>query len=100
MAYENAYSIVLQAASSHMMTSNQLFNIARYMESRGFPARAYKLAILAMKNVHLLYNQVRIKLLHVKLLRYLELIFATLFLSRTRIQPLQIFIGRAGSVIR
>jgi hypothetical protein len=27
------------------------------MEHRGFPVRAYNLAILAMKNVHLAYNQ-------------------------------------------
>lgn len=41
------------------MTSSQLFTIARYMEHRGYPTRAYKLAMLAMKNVHLAYNQVR-----------------------------------------
>lgn len=40
------------------MTSVQLFTIARYMEHRGYPHRAYKLALLAMKNVHLAYNQV------------------------------------------
>jgi len=28
------------------------------MEHRGYPNRAYKLAMLAMKNVHLAYNQV------------------------------------------
>lgn len=39
------------------MTSSQLFTIARYMEHRGYPMRAYKLAMLAMKNVHLAYNQ-------------------------------------------
>ncbi len=39
------------------MTSMQLFTIARYMEHRGYPHRAYKLALLAMKNVHLAYNQ-------------------------------------------
>lgn len=58
MAYEQAYTIVLHAASNHVMTSLQLFNIARYMEHRGYPTRAYKLAILAMKSVHLQYNQV------------------------------------------
>lgn len=56
-AYENAYQIVLHAAN-HIMTSSQLFTIARYMEHRGFPTRAYKLAMMAMKNVHLAYNQV------------------------------------------
>ncbi|KAL1501209.1 hypothetical protein ABEB36_006581 [Hypothenemus hampei] len=56
MAFETAYQIVVDAAS-HIMTSSQLFTIARYMEHRGYPARAYKLAMLAMKNVHLAYNQ-------------------------------------------
>lgn len=32
------------------------------MEHRGYPTRAYKLAMLAMKNVHLAYNQVGIQL--------------------------------------
>lgn len=62
LAFETAYQIVVDAAS-HIMTSSQLFTIARYMEHRGYPARAYKLAILAMKNVHLAYNQVRDRLL-------------------------------------
>lgn len=48
--------IVIDAAS-HIMTSNQLFTIARYMEHRGYADRAYKLSMLAMKNVHLAYNQ-------------------------------------------
>ena len=39
------------------MTSSQLFTIARYMEHRGYPHRAHKLAVLAMKNVSLTYNQ-------------------------------------------
>lgn len=56
MAFEAAYHIVIDAAN-HIMTSSQLFTIARYMEHRGFPVRAYNLAILAMKNVHLAYNQ-------------------------------------------
>jgi len=47
-------------AAAHIMTSSQLFTIARYMEHRGYPNRAYKLAMLAMKNVHLAYNQVHI----------------------------------------
>lgn len=57
LAFETAYQIVIDAAS-HIMTSSQLFTIARYMEHRGYPTRAYKLAMLAMKNVHLAYNQV------------------------------------------
>lgn len=56
LAFETAYQIVVEAAS-HIMTSSQLFTIARYMEHRGYPTRAYKLAVLAMKNVHLAYNQ-------------------------------------------
>ncbi|KAK9891200.1 hypothetical protein WA026_013513 [Henosepilachna vigintioctopunctata] len=56
LSFETAYQIVVDAAS-HIMTSSQLFTIARYMEHRGYPARAYKLAVLAMKNVHLAYNQ-------------------------------------------
>lgn len=56
MSFETAYHIVIDAAN-HIMTSSQLFTIARYMEHRGFPVRAYNLAILAMKNVHLAYNQ-------------------------------------------
>nr|CAD7568287.1 unnamed protein product [Timema californicum] len=56
LAFETAYQIVIDAAS-HIMTSSQLFTIARYMEHRGYPTRAYKLAVLAMKNVHLAYNQ-------------------------------------------
>lgn len=60
LAFETAYQIVIDAAS-HIMTSSQLFTIARYMEHRGYPTRAYKLAMLAMKNVHLAYNQVRTK---------------------------------------
>ena len=44
-------------AAATGMTSSQLFTIARYMEHRGYPHRAHKLALLAMKNVHLTYNQ-------------------------------------------
>lgn len=55
-AFETAYQIVIDAAT-HIMTSSQLFTIARYMEHRGYPLRAYKLSMLAMKNVHLAYNQ-------------------------------------------
>jgi len=58
LAFETAYQIVIEAAAN-IMTSSQLFTIARYMEHRGYPARAYKLAMLAMQNVHLAYNQVR-----------------------------------------
>lgn len=56
IAFETAYQIVIDAAS-HIMTSSQLFTIARYMEHRGYPLRAYKLAMLAMNNIYLAYNQ-------------------------------------------
>lgn len=56
IAFETAYQIVVEAAA-HSMNSTQLFTIARYMEHRGYPHRAYKLALLAMKNLHLAYNQ-------------------------------------------
>ena len=56
IAFETAYQIVTDAAVSGM-TSSQLFQIARYMEHRGYPHRAHKLSLLAMKNVHLSYNQ-------------------------------------------
>lgn len=56
VSFERAYQIVINA-SEHIMTSSQLFNIARYMEHRGYPMRAYKLALLAMKSLHLAYNQ-------------------------------------------
>lgn len=54
--FESAYQIVVEAASQ-IMSSSQLFTIARYMEHRGYPHRAYKLVLLAMKNIHLAYNQ-------------------------------------------
>ena len=56
IAFETAYQVVVDAAS-HIMNSSQLFTIARYMEHRGYPHRAYKLSLLAMKNLHLAYNQ-------------------------------------------
>ncbi|KAG8231223.1 hypothetical protein J437_LFUL005897 [Ladona fulva] len=56
LAFQTAYQIVADTAS-HAMTSSQLFTIARYMQHRGYPHRAYKLALLAMKKVHLAYNQ-------------------------------------------
>ncbi|XP_063334097.1 zinc finger SWIM domain-containing protein 6 [Pelmatolapia mariae] len=55
-AFETAYKIVLDAAATGM-NYTQLFTIARYMEHRGYPARAYKLATLAMTHLNLSYNQ-------------------------------------------
>ncbi|XP_066974337.1 zinc finger SWIM domain-containing protein 5-like isoform X2 [Macrobrachium rosenbergii] len=56
VSFETAYQVVVDAAA-HTMTSSQLFTIARYMEHRGYPHRAYTLAMLAMQSVHLAYNQ-------------------------------------------
>uniref|UniRef100_A0A670XPH3 Zinc finger SWIM-type containing 6 n=1 Tax=Pseudonaja textilis TaxID=8673 RepID=A0A670XPH3_PSETE len=56
IAFETAYQIVLDAAATGM-SYTQLFTIARYMEHRGYPVRAYKLATLAMTHLNLSYNQ-------------------------------------------
>lgn len=55
-AFEQAYQIILEAAT-FQMTSTQLFSIARYVEHRGHPLKAYELALLAMKTLYLAYNQ-------------------------------------------
>nr|XP_061800542.1 zinc finger SWIM domain-containing protein 6-like [Nerophis lumbriciformis] len=55
-AFETAYGIVLDAASAGMSYMN-LFRIARYMEKRDYPVRAYKLATLAITQLNLNYNQ-------------------------------------------
>ena len=49
-----------QSASipSTPMTSSQLFTVSRYMEQRGYPQRAFKLALLAVASVQLAHNQV------------------------------------------
>ncbi|KAK7895508.1 hypothetical protein WMY93_020833 [Mugilogobius chulae] len=56
IAFETAYQIVLDAATTGM-NYTQLFTIARYMEHRGYPMRAYKLATLALTHLNLSYNQ-------------------------------------------
>ncbi|XP_073214000.1 zinc finger SWIM domain-containing protein 5 isoform X2 [Lepidochelys kempii] len=56
IAFETAYQIVIDAAATGM-TYSQLFTIARYMEHRGYPLRAFKLASLAMTHLNLAYNQ-------------------------------------------
>ncbi|KAL1130265.1 hypothetical protein AAG570_013203 [Ranatra chinensis] len=56
MAFDAAYQIVVDVAPI-FMTSSQMFTIARYMEHRGFPTRAYKLAMIALKTVHISYTQ-------------------------------------------
>uniref|UniRef100_A0A3Q2XD85 Zinc finger SWIM domain-containing protein 6-like n=1 Tax=Hippocampus comes TaxID=109280 RepID=A0A3Q2XD85_HIPCM len=55
-AFEMAYQIVLDAASADM-SYMKLFTIAHYMEERGYPMKAYKLATLAMTHLNLSYNQ-------------------------------------------
>lgn len=52
-----AFLQVVIDAALRVMNSSQLFNIARYMEHLGYPHRAFRLASLAMKNLHLAYNQ-------------------------------------------
>nr|XP_032600682.1 zinc finger SWIM domain-containing protein 6 isoform X2 [Taeniopygia guttata] len=56
ITFETAYQIVQDAATTSMSYS-QLFTIARYMEHRGYPMRAYKLATLAITHLNLSYNQ-------------------------------------------
>ncbi|CAG7632288.1 unnamed protein product [Allacma fusca] len=56
IAFETAYQIVIDASST-CMTFQQLFGIARYMETRGYPLRAFKLALLALENIRINYNQ-------------------------------------------
>ncbi|XP_047516674.1 zinc finger SWIM domain-containing protein 5-like [Pieris napi] len=56
-AFEAACVAVGGAAARGALASSQLFAVARYMEQRGQPARAMRLATLAMRNLHLHYNQ-------------------------------------------
>uniref|UniRef100_A0A8C6T2I0 Zinc finger SWIM-type containing 6 n=1 Tax=Neogobius melanostomus TaxID=47308 RepID=A0A8C6T2I0_9GOBI len=56
VAFETAYQIVLDAATT-AMNYTQLFTIARYMEHCGYPMRGYKLAMLALTHLNLTYNQ-------------------------------------------
>ena len=56
VSFVSAYQIVIDAAS-HGMNSSQLFTIARYMENRGDPHKAYKLSLLAMDGLIVAYNQ-------------------------------------------
>lgn len=54
-AFETAYRLVVESAA--VIPPTQLFAIARYMDYRGYPQRAFKLATLAMKHFTLAYNQ-------------------------------------------
>jgi len=55
-AFEQAYRLVSIAGSSGIMSPQQLFQIARYMEVRGLPDHAYKVALLAVKLVQVSPN--------------------------------------------
>lgn len=54
-AFEAAYRLVVESAA--IVPPTQLFAIARYMDYRGYPQRAFKLTTLAMKHFNLAYNQ-------------------------------------------
>uniref|UniRef100_A0ACB8ELW1 Zinc finger SWIM domain-containing protein 4 n=1 Tax=Sphaerodactylus townsendi TaxID=933632 RepID=A0ACB8ELW1_9SAUR len=56
-AFEAAYQIVLDSAASAGMGHSHLFTVARYMEHRGLPLRAYKLATLAFSHLSIAFNQ-------------------------------------------
>ncbi|KAF7240081.1 Zinc finger SWIM domain-containing protein 4 [Varanus komodoensis] len=56
-AFEAAYQIVLDSAASAGMGHSHLFTVARYMEHRGLPIRAYKLATLAFSHLNIAFNQ-------------------------------------------
>lgn len=56
-AFEAAYQIVLDSAASAGMGHSHLFTVARYMEHRGLPTRAYKLATLAFSHLSIAFNQ-------------------------------------------
>lgn len=55
-AFDQAYRTVQLAGASGIMTPAALFQIARYMEVRGLPEHAYKVALLAVKLVHVSPN--------------------------------------------
>ncbi|EMP29637.1 Zinc finger SWIM domain-containing protein 4 [Chelonia mydas] len=56
-AFEAAYKIVLDSAATAGMGHSHLFTVARYMEHRGLPLRAYKLATLAFSHLSIAFNQ-------------------------------------------
>nr|XP_042700302.1 zinc finger SWIM domain-containing protein 4 [Chrysemys picta bellii] len=56
-AFEAAYQIVLDSAAAAGMGHSHLFTVARYMEHRGLPLRAYKLATLAFSHLSIAFNQ-------------------------------------------
>uniref|UniRef100_A0A8C4QF72 Zinc finger, SWIM-type containing 5 n=1 Tax=Eptatretus burgeri TaxID=7764 RepID=A0A8C4QF72_EPTBU len=56
-AFDAAYRVVLEAADAGALGYLQLFAVARFMEHRGYPLRAYKLAGLALSRLTVAYNQ-------------------------------------------
>ncbi|TFK01332.1 tetraspanin-15-like [Platysternon megacephalum] len=56
-AFEAAYQIVLDSAAAAGLGHSHLFTVARYMEHRGLPLRAYKLATLAFSHLSIAFNQ-------------------------------------------
>lgn len=65
-AAEAAYQLVAGAAARGALAPQQLFALARYLQHRAHPARAYRLALLAMRNLHLSYNQVNSLIITIK----------------------------------
>lgn len=55
-AFDYAFTIILEAGSSNKMSSAQLFEVAKHIEQRGCLPRAYKLALLAVRNVQIAAN--------------------------------------------
>ncbi|XP_069804148.1 zinc finger SWIM domain-containing protein 4 isoform X3 [Dendropsophus ebraccatus] len=56
-SFEAAYQIVLDSASSGPGAHSHLFTVARYMEHRGLPMRAFTLATLALSNLTIGFSQ-------------------------------------------
>ncbi|XP_063302044.1 zinc finger SWIM domain-containing protein 4 [Pelobates fuscus] len=56
-SFESAYQIVLESASSGPGAHTHLFTVARYMEHRGLPLRAFTLCTLALSNLTIGFSQ-------------------------------------------
>ncbi|XP_053318607.1 zinc finger SWIM domain-containing protein 4 [Spea bombifrons] len=56
-SFEAAYQIVLDSASSGPGAHSHLFTVARYMEHRGLPLRAFTLSTLALSNLNIGFSQ-------------------------------------------
>ena len=52
--FETAYRIIVESAGS--ITSTHLFAIARYMDHKNYPSKAFQLALLAMKQSSVAHN--------------------------------------------